>query len=112
MTLSMETVETKDGSLTLRHENGELYHSMTGAREEAKRLYVESSSYKEALTDESELCILDVGLGLGYNALSTIEAWEKSSAKCDLTLYSFEKEPELLEKFLSGKAPLAKKLGK
>ena len=71
-------VETADGSLSLVHpEHGECYHSRSGALTEARSLYIEMSGFlpRLAATAKAVIEVLDVGLGLGYNALASIDAW-------------------------------------
>lgn len=109
-----DVVVTSDGSLTVRHPTlHETFHSTDGAMLEARSLYIESSGFKEALADEGEsrqksqysLNVLDIGLGLGYNALATIEAWIGASAPPPLNIVSLEKEPSLVEMLLRGAGP-------
>jgi len=91
---------TQDGTLTLRHPAyDEAFHSTQGARLEADCLYMEASGFRSALLAahaERVLGVLDVGLGLGYNALMTIECWMQSAGHEDLCLVSLEHTPELV----------------
>ncbi len=102
--------KTGDGSLTLFSERyQETYHSDMGAAREARELYL----VKSGLLTSLELaappfsgCILDVGLGLGYNAMSAIEAFFTfAPAESKLRLISLEMEGHLVELMFSGKAP-------
>lgn len=100
-------VLTNDGSFTIKHpEHGECYHSLMGAKFEAKELYVVCSGFETALTTAIHpLRVVDVGLGLGYNALSTIEAWaHNQNVSQNLHILSLEINPELVELLKSGKA--------
>ncbi len=100
-------VKTADGSLTLSHgEHGECYHTQAGAETEARQLYVEASGIAARFTavPPSELAILDVGLGLGYNALVTIDAWLAAPAPGPLHLQSLEIDKSLVENLASGEA--------
>jgi tRNA U34 5-methylaminomethyl-2-thiouridine-forming methyltransferase MnmC len=100
-----DTIQTSDGSLTKVHPNGEAYHSFSGALKEAQDLYVLKSGFKDFLsTASSAVQVLDMGLGLGYNALTTIEAWARAEAKCDLHVYSLEQDDALVQELISGKA--------
>ncbi len=97
-----ELVQTKDGSLTLRHPHyDEEFHAVQGARFEANALYIEGSGFRQQLENPSNqdetLTVLDLGLGLGYNAIMTIEAWWKSPGHSHLRLISLENTPELVE---------------
>lgn len=113
------TIKTADGSLTLKDpKHLECYHSHGGARWEARTLYVESSgildsfaqtknnnpSIKKNLTESSCLSVLDVGLGLGYNACSTIEAWITGPGDKDITIQSLEKQEGLVMALISAQA--------
>ncbi len=93
-------VMTQDGTLTLRHPGyDEAFHSNQGARFEAESLYMEASGFRAALQSEpasDRIGVLDVGLGLGYNALMTIECWMKSAGQQDMLLVSLEHTPDLV----------------
>ena len=100
-------VTTADGSLTMIHpEHGETYHTQAGAMAEARLLYVESSGLA-ALWQEGPQCIavLDVGLGLGLNAVATLTAWNEASNPGPLVIHSLEINRELVEALASGAAP-------
>lgn len=97
---------TTDGSLTMRHpEHGECYHSTQGARFEADSLYIDASGFRRALAKGQPLTVFDVGLGLGYNALATLAAWQAEPAAGPLTLISFEIVPDLVFAMATGEAP-------
>ncbi len=100
MTVSLdELVVTQDGTLTLRHPDyDEEFHSIKGARFEADSLYMEASGFRSRLAVDSSaiMGVLDVGLGLGYNALMTIECWMQGPGQQDLNLVSLEHTPELV----------------
>ena len=103
-----ELIETEDGSFTLRHDfHGEWFHSRAGAKTEAKKLYIEASGLAAKLESSDlleKIAILDIGLGLAYNACSTLDAWLKSPGFVDMTMLSIEKELVLIKKLLSKKA--------
>ncbi len=105
-----EARQTGDGSWTLAHpEHAEWYHSADGALSEAKSLYVESSGilddFQRGTAEGTAVRVLDVGLGLGYNALATIDAWVRCGAKGRLEIFSLENNDELFEALRSGEAP-------
>ena len=105
MALDNKVVVTKDGSLTLEHVmGGECYHSTEGAWLEARELYVVASGFQKALQNAPEISVLDIGLGLGYNAISTISAWAESSGP-KLQLVSIELSSELISSLATGRAP-------
>jgi len=95
----IDQVLTNDGSFTIRHPvYDEEFHSKTGARRETLELYMKASGYADHLQIcHNPLAVLDVGLGLGYNALMTIEFWMKGPGLSDLSMLSLEHTEELLE---------------
>ena len=95
--------ETKDKSLTLMHpKHNELYHSSSGAKFEAKSLYIEGSKIETFMNNNSFVNILDIGLGLGYNACTSIELSYKKNHK--INLLSLENDCDLFQEFRTGKA--------
>jgi tRNA 5-methylaminomethyl-2-thiouridine biosynthesis bifunctional protein len=101
-----ELVETADGSLTIRHpEHLETYHSSAGAETEAFELYVNGSGLLDRLTKGSTLAVLDVGLGLSYNAMATIDAWTACTQSSDLEIVSLEWSRDLVLAIVQGTAP-------
>ena len=100
-------VSTADGSLTMIHpEHGETYHTQAGAMAEARLLYVESSGLA-ALWQEGpqRIAVLDVGLGLGLNAVATLTTWNEASNPGPLVIHSLEINRELVAALASGAAP-------
>lgn len=99
-----ELIKTADGSYTLLHRGvGECYHSLSGAAQEARALYVEASGLRQRLLDPiNALHTLDVGLGLAYNACATIEAWWQAAAPPPLLLVSLEQDAALLPLLQTG----------
>lgn len=102
-----DLVLTADGTLTLRHgTHGELYHSHAGARAEAEALYMRSSGIECRLSSGgTAIAVLDVGLGLAYNALSTINRWLAEPRPPTLNLQSLEIDVPLIEATVGGNAP-------
>ena len=104
-----EAFETGDGSLTMKHpEHDELYHSHSGALFEAKTLYIEGSEFASRIKAGTPVHVLDVGLGLGYNAIATIDAWLDCDKPSDLSIFSLEYNPNLVAAIASGAAPWQK----
>ncbi|MEZ4744224.1 MAG: MnmC family methyltransferase [Bdellovibrionota bacterium] len=103
-----KAVPTDDGSYTVySQQRDECYHSISGAFYEARRLYIDESKVSEAFASGSAVPVgvLDVGLGLGYNALATIEAWAHMPAVCcELEVASLECYVELIEALASGES--------
>ena len=100
-------IKTQDGSYSLNNnELNEDYHSTLGAKTEAEKLYIEGSGYNDELNNSSKIDninVLDIGLGLGYNAFSTIDCWERSKGHRSLNLVSLENDAYLLESIKSKK---------
>ena len=100
-----ERVATEDGSYTLMHPGyQQTFHSYAGAAKEAEDLYVKASGFAEKLGSAGSLCILDIGLGLGYNALSTLACWQAGATRANIKVVSLEKDRQLVEDLSSGKA--------
>ena len=106
-------VETDDGSLTIRHSgHGQDFHSTEGAMYEARELYVVASGYLDALGMDGEtLHILDVGMGLAYNAAASVAAWLESDGKRSVSMVSLEIDPRLASVVAGGGAPWFKGWG-
>ncbi len=104
-----ELVETADGSLTLRHpEHGECFHSLDGALLEARALYVEGSellTFISGYAKNEAIRILDVGLGLGYNAMATIDALTTlQRSPIQIEIVSLESDVNLFQQLRTGAA--------
>lgn len=100
-----KAVTTDDGSLTMAHAgHGECYHSLAGAESEARLLYLGVSAIADAWVQSRGVAVLDVGLGLGYNALLTLEAWADAPAPPSLTVHSLEIDAALVAALASGAA--------
>ncbi len=104
-------VVTEDGSLTILDPAlGETYHSRFGARREARELYVEASGLlghfaQKLVSPFTTTNVLDVGLGLAYNAIETIRAWLEAHQPGNLYIASLENSPDLVTNVISGVAP-------
>ncbi|NRA66223.1 MAG: hypothetical protein HRU19_17180 [Pseudobacteriovorax sp.] len=99
-------VETADGSLSVKDPTiDEEYHSDGGALFEARALFIEASGYIGRLDRCFDTAILDVGLGLGYNALLSIEYWLAAEDPSHQTLVSLEKNSDLVAALASGDGP-------
>jgi tRNA U34 5-methylaminomethyl-2-thiouridine-forming methyltransferase MnmC len=82
---------TADSSETLYSEiYGEFYHSKSGAIEEAVEKYVKPCRIHQ-LANKRKICILDIGFGLGYNAIAAIDAALKANPSCEIVIISLEK---------------------
>lgn len=97
--------ETADGSFSLAHSvHGECFHSQMGARSEAEGLYMETSGFRAALALGEDLTVLDVGLGLGYNALAAVAAWCQIAEPGHLCIDSLEHDDALVDELATGAA--------
>ncbi len=77
-------VETADGSLTYYSAaNTEHYHSLSGAREEAMRKYVEPL----ALEGKKKIRVIDFCFGLGYNTAALIERFAGKAGEIEVTAF-------------------------
>lgn len=107
-----ELLATDDGSLTVRHPlYDEAFHASQGARFETKALYIDGSGFEATLAkaaSASSFGVLDVGLGLGYNALMTIESWWKSPGIASVHMLSLEISAELLHSLRDPDCPWKK----
>ncbi len=89
----------RDGSLTASHPlHHETYHSIDGAELESLSLFVEASGFKQGLARSSEsIRVVDLGLGLGLNALNGIEAWFDHPCPVNLQIISIESDVALIK---------------
>lgn len=103
-----KVIETSDGSLSAHSSQyDEDFHSSMGARTEAEELYMGVSGFRDRVNKAGgdTLAVLDVGLGLGYNALTTISHWWDAAAPFNLHILSLEQEAELVEMLIDQQAP-------
>ncbi len=104
----MQVLETSDGSSTaLDPDYQESFHSTGGARAEAEDLYLKLSGLEQRFRsgEQHTTHVLDIGLGLGLNALCAIESWSQHSAPGDLTIVSLEKNSTLIRSLQDGRSP-------
>ena len=88
----IKTVETSDGSFTLHSDTyDESYHSLNGAFDEALNKFIVPCRI-EKLAISGAVNILDVGFGLGYNALTAIYTAKKANRDCKINIVSLEKD--------------------
>jgi tRNA U34 5-methylaminomethyl-2-thiouridine-forming methyltransferase MnmC len=75
---------TDDGCLTLFHPRfKQTYHSMHGALQEARHVFLQESLVKDRLSDGLRTRILEVGFGLGLNFLMTSHEAKNTSTAID-----------------------------
>jgi tRNA 5-methylaminomethyl-2-thiouridine biosynthesis bifunctional protein len=114
--MTTDLLQTQDGSWTLLcPHTQESYHSRLGACTEAQNLYIQGSGFHKQCQNteyqntahEHSIHVLDVGLGLGYNACSTIHAWMDGSGSQHLILSSLEQNQALWDRmFAVAQAPV------
>ena len=93
----MPKVKTEDGSYTLYHpEYKQHFHSLAGAETEAEKKFIEPCEIRKALNDGKHLKILDIGFGLGTNALAAVKAAEEVQ-KGSVSIISLEKDLKTLK---------------
>ncbi len=80
---------TDDGSHTLDSERySQTYHSINGALTEARHVFLDASGVSERLRQGLPTNVLEIGFGVGLNALLTADL--ASSHRARLNYYSFE----------------------
>lgn len=85
-----ELVKTSDGSFTLFiPEVQETYHSTHGAVQESMHVFIENGL---KACDKEEIRVLEVGLGMGLNAMLTLQHATKKIDYCALEPYPLSKE--------------------
>lgn len=84
---------TQDGSYTFFSEEfGEAFHSYQGAKTEAFQKFSEAIDLKQK-AQQSEIKLLDVCYGLGYNTAAAIEVIRKVNPNCNIEIYGLELDP-------------------
>ena len=91
----METITTKDNSVTLRHTSGEAYHATAGAKEEVIRKFVEIVISKD-LSAKKKIVVLDFCFGFGYKTAGFLEAMKDFSG--EILVFGLEIDRSLVEK--------------
>ncbi len=68
-------VKTGDGSPSLYHPKyRQHFHTLAGARSEAEKKFIEPVHLRRRLEKQDRVKLLDIGFGLGYNALAALNA--------------------------------------
>ncbi|MFH0978929.1 MAG: MnmC family methyltransferase [Candidatus Woesearchaeota archaeon] len=92
----MQKIITKDGSISfMSEEYGEAYHALSGAVEEAIVKFIDPTEIAARALSGS-LRVLDIGFGLGYKSLMTIESAKKSNPDCQIDIVTLEKDENIL----------------
>ena len=84
---AFQSVKTEDGSLSLYHPKyRQHFHTLAGASSEAEKKFVEAVKLRQLLEEQEEIKLLDIGFGLGYNAVAAVNAAESvKSGKLKIT---------------------------
>ncbi|BAU11799.1 hypothetical protein LEP3755_23020 [Leptolyngbya sp. NIES-3755] len=84
---------TQDGSYTFFSEEfGEAFHSYQGAKTEAFQKFSDAIDLEQR-AKQSEIKLLDVCYGLGYNTAAAIEVIRKVNPICNIEIYGLELDP-------------------
>lgn len=84
---AFQSVKTEDGSLSLYHPKyRQHFHTLAGASSEAEKKFIEAVKLRRLLEKQKNVKLLDIGFGLGYNAVAAVNAAESiKSGKIQIT---------------------------
>jgi len=89
-------VTTGDGSLTFySQEFGQTFHNPAGAYEEALEKFVLPCRIPDLARSASQIHLLDVCFGLGYNAAVAISLIRQINPEVDIDVIGLERSPEV-----------------
>ncbi len=98
---TFELIPLQNGIMSLRSlDHRETFHPGIGPMEEAQALHVEQQRLSERFLASPALCLWDVGLGAGANALAAIRAIQSQNVGKErhlLTLHSFDRSIDSME---------------
>ncbi|CCQ50543.1 tRNA (5-methylaminomethyl-2-thiouridine)(34)-methyltransferase MnmD [Crocosphaera watsonii] len=84
---------TDDGSYTFfSDEFEELFHSHSGAKQEAQYKFIEPCQIKEKVTVKNTIKIIDICYGLGYNTAVALENIWSINSKTKIELFALEND--------------------
>lgn len=90
-------IKTEDGSPSLYHPKyRQHFHTLAGARSEAEKKFVEAVNLHQILKTQKSVKLLDIGFGLGYNAVAAAIAAESVKAG-ELKITSLENDIQVLK---------------
>ncbi len=102
----MRRLTTADGSETFYNDEvGDVYHTKSGAVEEAFLKYVEPSEIAE-IARRGRVRILDICFGLGYNACAAIDRALEVNPDCEIRIVGLENDDMILGKTMEVNPPL------
>ena len=89
--MSFTPQETLDGSYTFfSDEFQEAFHSIYGAKQEAEVKFVIPTHLRQLAREKSQITLLDICYGLGYNSAAAIEAIWQINPQCQIELIGLE----------------------
>jgi tRNA U34 5-methylaminomethyl-2-thiouridine-forming methyltransferase MnmC len=89
-----EIKKTGDGSDTLISEAfSQPYHSLSGAVAESRYVYFERSGLADAVEEDRDLTVFEVGFGTGMNLILLLDYINKSGSGSGITFISVEAYP-------------------
>lgn len=84
---------TADGSFTFFSEEfGQLFHSHSGAKQEAEAKFVAPCQLSERASSSQSLYLLDICYGLGYNTAAALDAIWAANPLCRVELVALESD--------------------
>lgn len=94
LTESSLKIKTEDGSFTFYNQvYRECYHSKAGAKSEAYYKFIQTSEIPSRLNEKPLLNILDIGFGLGYNAITALKEIMKYNGAVEITSLEVDTKP-------------------
>lgn len=89
----VKIIPTRDGSPTLRTEGGVDYHSIHGAMQESRHVFIGAGLHAalEKFPEKETIRIFEMGFGTGLNAFLT--ALESAEKQREVRYFSIEKHP-------------------
>ncbi len=94
----MRKITTADGSETFYNDEvGDVYHTKSGAVEEAFLKYAEPARIAE-LAKSGNVRILDICFGLGYNSCAALDRALEANPDCNIRIVGLENDGRILEK--------------
>jgi tRNA U34 5-methylaminomethyl-2-thiouridine-forming methyltransferase MnmC len=95
--MTLERKVTSDGSITYYNTDvSETYHSTSGAYDEAMRKYAGALDLKGLAKSASQIRILDICFGLGYNSAAAIDVIRGVSETIPIEVIGLEIDPTIL----------------
>jgi chorismate dehydratase len=93
----MKKIITGDGSITFHNpEFDDIYHSTSGALEEAFGKFVTPCRIAELAVEPGSLRILDICFGLGYNSCAAIDAAKSANPGVRVQITALERDPGII----------------